>query len=150
MLRVNLFFMNSDKNVINKELVVKKEMDIDLIDPTEVLHPRLKLSALSEFPTANYMEIVPWGRFYFVNNDEYAHKVGYIQCEVDPLMSFKSDIMKTEVLIDRASTGNLYLPDSEMLEYAQPYMQTFTIGHQSGPSLDIDTNQIILGITGAV
>lgn len=150
MLRVNLFFMNSDKNVINKELVVKKEMDIDLIDPTEVLHPRLKLSALSEFPTANYMEIVPWGRFYFVNNDEYAHKVGYIQCEVDPLMSFKSDIMKTEVLIDRSTKGNLYLPDAQMLEYAYPYIQTFELSQMSGKQLSIGTNEIILGITGAV
>ena len=147
---VNLYYNDSDKIVLNKTLTLKKELDIDLIDPVDWLHPRLKLSALSDFPQANYMWIPDWGRYYYVNNDEFAHKVGYIQCDVDPLMSFKDFILQTEVLVDRGSVGNTYLPDSEIMEYAQPYMQTFNINLTKGVELDMDVNEIILGITGAV
>lgn len=123
---MNFEFYNvkDDKNVINKTLgasVVKPvngstAVSGDISDGCSIITPVFIVdTTFTKYP--NYVYCDELARYYFVNDI----KVGmggrrkFLYCTVDPLMSFKDDILKLNVYVERNEFQcNNMLADNQM------------------------------------
>lgn len=79
-----------------------------LKEDTSMIRPTFIISTVNDFSSINYMYVPQFKRYYYVNN-VVAMKGGRIalECEVDVLMSFASDIRKSKALIDKQESSSL-------------------------------------------
>ena len=68
-----------------------------------VLAPSLSLDYSSEYLGANYLYISDFGRYYYIRDMrvDIGKKI-YLSCEVDPLMSFSSQILSCSIVVTRS------------------------------------------------
>lgn len=113
-MEIKLYRTNSNKNSINKILSEVGTLNGRIIEPCDVLNPKIEINTPNvDF---NYIKIdnQPFNRFYFINNTEITNATHIIlNCSVDVLMSFKNDILGSQVIAERSTTSyNKYVPDN--------------------------------------
>lgn len=132
----------SDKHVLDKDITkVNDSVAAVLKDDTSIINPVLIVSG-SLAPTYNYLYIDTFDRYYFVDNVTYSQQRYYIECSVDPLMSFKTAIEALQVIANRSSSrSNVYQQDNYIpfKEYNIVYTQKFPYGFGS-PSMLLAVN----------
>lgn len=110
------FFKNySDKRYVNKSISLVNELvDVVLLDNNvNVSSPHFRVSGVN-FTEVNYCYVAEFKRYYYITASEVLHgNMVDISCDVDVLMSFKSDILNSAGIIERSTkSGNVLIADS--------------------------------------
>ena len=131
LITLDLYRTPSDERMIDKTLNEKFSFDkINLKQDCSITHPVFILGKTS---STEAMDTVGWWRkfnycfcgnlerYYFIRNIVF-QKTGLVelQCDVDPLMSFKDDILNSTQLITRQENKKQkYLPDQSLPIHSQ-------------------------------
>ena len=130
-MRAYIYKTENEKNKLNKTLELVKELDVKLLNNTELLKPYIEVSniTLEELTTSNYMYIPDFNRYYFIDNMELMTSgLVYISGSVDVLMSYKDSINKLRGTVKRAEKiKNGYILDEhyKSLAYSQIITKKF-------------------------
>ena len=132
----------SEEHVLDKDITkINDQVSVVLKDDTNVLNPTL-ITSQNISHTFNYIYISDFDRYYYVKNITYSQQRFYIECAVDVLMSFNSDIKGLNVIANRSSSRfNVYQPDPSVsfLQKSIIATQKFPYGF-SGQSLILAVN----------
>ena len=129
---IKLYVNKSSNNTVTKELTKETELNIVLKDDTIIENPVIILrktesveNALHDF---NYCYIPKFDRYYYIDNRESINATTWrLQCHVDVLMSFKTEINKLKAIIERSSKWfNTYIPDDSYSIENDTRVQTVT------------------------
>lgn len=103
---IKLYKNHSEKNKISKSLTGEVEYSGTLRDETSVINPVIMIHAenLSQF---NYAYIPQFHRYYYIRDIvSVRNDLWRVSLTVDPLMSFKNDILALNVIVsDTETTG---------------------------------------------
>lgn len=162
-MNAKLYFNKSDKRYINKDIeqvyphsegTPPEWIKVEFIEPTSIENPRLILSTETNVLQANYLFLEDFGRYYYINNHTLEKGRVIIDCKVDVLMSFATEIMQENVILDRISTQknlqNYYLEDDEIKKLSYPYIEMHDLDCVYGNAFDQDQVYFILAVSGAV
>lgn len=113
---VNLYSITDDPRTLNKTLGTATELTCELIYPTDLYTPSIRVSAASFSPDLNYMYIPEMSRYYFITDVIYENGGAVsLTGRVDVLMSFASEISALTVnVIRQEKTGITKIVDNEM------------------------------------
>lgn len=123
---INLFQNNSDANVVSKSLTAKGTVTGTLREGCSIIDPVIKIEGISgsDLPYLNYLEIVEFGRYYYIRDIILVGKLFEVHCHIDVLETYKDQIKPLPAIIARNSEQyNLYLQDGLIKEYANPHIQ---------------------------
>lgn len=127
-MKVYIYKTNSEKNKLNKELTLVKELDVKILNNTEILKPIIEIAHIpfEEVTKANYMYIPDLNRYYFIDNMELMTGGNvYISGSVDVLMSYMASILELTGTVKRAeSMKNGYILDEHYKSVAYSQITT--------------------------
>lgn len=146
-----LYINSSDERYVNKSLSNIGEYTIVFKSDENSIRPTLKISDSNIPERANYVYLSELNRYFYIRNKRYSKQCIYLECELDPLMSFRSQLANMEAIISRNERlYNLYLSDEKMEMLNYPYYQTLNMKCVEGTPFRMGTNQILLALVGAV
>lgn len=141
---LDLYRTPSDERMINKTLNDKFSFNkINLKEDCSITHPVFVLGKTS---SSESMDTVGWWRkfnycycanlerYYFIRNIVF-QKTGLVelQCDVDPLMSFKDDILNSTQLVTRQENKQQrYIPDTSLPIHSQVKTEIRQFGENVG------------------
>lgn len=130
---INLYTNKSDRIVMTKSLTLIKTLTGTLREETSIINPVIIIEASkADIANLNYIKISEFKRSYFINEiKSLRQNVWELQCHVDVLSSFASEIKANEAIIKRQETNwNLYLNDDSIRCYQDPHVVTrsFPVG----------------------
>lgn len=100
-----LYKTNSDRNVINKELIDPKSLDIKLKRDELVESPNISCNRFEGIENYNYAYIPNFERYYFIVDVEILNKrISRLRLHTDVLETYKTDILNSTV---RASVAEI-------------------------------------------
>lgn len=109
----------SDKRVINKTLNIEYNLTgCELTEPASATDPEVIIDMTEGLYQYNYCYIPYFSRYYYITNMTAIDGARMsIKCHVDPLMSFKTQILNCDVN-SRKNENNydMYLPDDRPIE----------------------------------
>ena len=151
---LKLFKTKSAPNVVSKSLsevavfgeVIFKE-DTSLLNPTVIINgvSNSGTYTIEDIGKCNYFSIPKVGRYYFITDIVMLHggRVA-ISGKVDPLMSFKTDILaSTQLIVRQEKKTNNYLIDTEIPLSSKKQI----IEHEFGDAIR-DSGYYIIAING--
>lgn len=114
------FYQNvSDKRVINKTLNIEYNLTgCELTEPCSATDPEVIIDMTEGLYQYNYCYIPYFSRYYYITEMTAIDGARMsIKCHVDPLMSFKDQILNCDVN-SRCNENNydMYLPDDRPIE----------------------------------
>lgn len=111
-------------NVISKSPTLGNAVSCIVKEPISVTNPYFIVDSDSVALTDNFCECSDFSRYYWISRvDELPGSRRGVQCEVDPLYSFETDIKKLPVYVARnESTKQSYMYDTELPTEAQMYV----------------------------
>ena len=128
------FYQNlSDKRVINKSLNIEYKLTgCQLEEPTSATDPAFIVDMTEGLYQYNYCYVPYFSRYYYIT-DMIAldGERMMIKCHVDPLMSFKNQILNCTVNSRRnEGSYDMYLPDdrpveSRTIKYSKKFAHSF-------------------------
>ena len=146
-----LYVNSSDERYVNKTIANIGTYNIVFKSDENSIRPTLKISDSNIPETANYVYLSELNRYFYIRNKRYSKQCIYLECELDPLMSFRSQLGSMEAIISRNERlYNLYLSDEKMEMLNYPYYQTLNMRCVLGTPFSMSTNQILLALVGAV
>lgn len=96
------FGTNSSANeVIHKIISLGEDISCIIKEPLDVVNPYVIVKSTDVELSDNYAYISEYDRYYFIIVEELPGGRRGVQCSVDPLMSFASDIDEREVNVER-------------------------------------------------
>lgn len=133
----------SEEHVLDKDITkINENVSVVLKDDTNVLSPTL-ITSQNISHTFNYIYISDFNRYYYVRNITYSQQRFYIECAVDVLMSFNTDIKSLELIANRSSSRfNVYQPDPHV-----KFLQKSIVATQKFP-YGFSGNSMILAVNG--
>lgn len=133
----------SEEHVLDKDITkINDQVSVVLKDDTNVINPTL-ITSQNISHTFNYIYISDFDRYYYVRNITYSQQRFYIECAVDVLMSFNSDIKGLNVIANRSSSRfNVYQPDAQV-----SFLQKNIIATQKFP-YGFNGQSLILAVNG--
>lgn len=142
------FYNNeSDAIVVSKKITsISSINNAKIINETDIVNPSIIVSRNfydSIILKANYLYIDKLDRYYFINNISFAESMIVIDCTVDVLMSYKSEIRNITCTVTRnENLKNGYLNDDNynIQAYKQVVCKMFPNG--------INNDSIILMTAG--
>lgn len=144
---VNLYNTTSDAHELNKTLsLVSAKTTVEPVGPMDPINPTFKLSgdSISSVLSANYLESPSYGRYYFCTPTLGPAGIYYLNCQVDPLMSFRDEIKGLSAIVARGESGvNPYLPDNNLKRLA--YEQVKTLEFSQGFSKSLKYYLVAIG-----
>lgn len=121
-----LFQNNSDKNVVDKDIVLKANIEGTLREDCSVIDPiiTIDLISLSDIKNINYAQIPDFGRYYYITNIICKGKLFEIHMHVDVLNSYKDEMKLLSAVIARQeNNNNVMLTDGLLKTYADPHIE---------------------------
>lgn len=104
---ITLYNTNDDRRKVTKTLTQVSQETATATNPCDVLNPKFVLSgsALVNAINSNYCFCSTFGRYYFITGYtiESAARI-VIECAVDPLMSWDSQIRSSRQLVTRSES----------------------------------------------
>lgn len=128
-MRVILYKNQSEPERMDKNLVLVKETNCDLLEGCSMVDPILILQSNAPI-LANYAYIPDFGRYYFIkDNINEQGKIWSLKMHCDVLSSFKNGIRNSLATIDRNEFDfNLYIPDEKFVLESDTFTITNAIG----------------------
>lgn len=123
-------------NVLHKSPVVGSAVSCIVKDDVNRAAPYLIVDTDSVSNTDNWCEIDTFGRKYWIISvDELPGSRRGVQCQVDALASFESDIAKIPVYVARnENTKQSYLYDTEIPTESQMYVDYYKLSGNELPA----------------
>ena len=122
-MNIKLYYNTSDNRCIRKNLLNEFSLSGTLRDSCNLIEPVINIQNDSVV-RYNYAYIPDFKRYYFIKKITSLRKgLWTIEFEVDPLMSFKGDILALQVVVDKQSSdsvGDEYIDDGSLV--ADNYM----------------------------
>lgn len=110
-----LYTMTGDPHSFNKSLTSLGDFSCDFKNIIDVETPEVYVAAGALYDQANYMYIPEFERYYYAKARAGTGNVITFECESDPLMSFKSQILACPAVISRNPWHfDLYVPDPKL------------------------------------
>ena len=129
-MEIRLYYNTSDNRCIRKNLLNELSLSGTLRDSCNLIEPVLNIQNESVI-RYNYAYIPDFKRYYFIKKITSLRKgLWTIEFEVDPLMSFKGDILALQVVVDKQSSdsiGDEYIdgkPYSEIVKIAKDFIDS--------------------------
>ena len=151
-MQINLFTCNAERNRVNKSNYLSNRFVLDgfLRKATSALNIEIDVEKTNPLLYKyNYMYIEEFGRYYFIDDIvSVRNKLWTIHATVDVLMSFSSDILSTECIIDKVENelvANVYLDDGSFVMDSRKYNEV-----KEFPNGLNETGQYILICAGGV
>ena len=117
-MEIRLYNNVSDNRTIRKKLLNEFSLSGTLRDSCSLLGPVINIES-SNVLRFNYAYIPDFQRYYFVKEITNLRKnIWTLELEVDPLMSFKGDILALQVVVDKQSSdsiGDEYIDDGSLV-----------------------------------
>ena len=117
-MEIRLYNNVSDNRTIRKKLLNEFSLTGTLRDSCSLLGPVINIES-SNVLRFNYAYIPDFQRYYFVKEITNLRKnIWTLELEVDPLMSFKGDILALDVVVDKQSSdliGDEYIDDGSLV-----------------------------------
>lgn len=114
-MEIIIYSTDSENNRVDKKLNKILTLNGTLKEQCSIISPSIVIQGnISDISKANYCYIKSFSRYYYINNITIINNNLYrIDCDVDVLMSYKSQIRKLSAVIERQENDyNLYLEDS--------------------------------------
>ena len=122
-MEIRLYYNTSDNRCIRKNLINGLSLSGTLRDSCNLIEPVLNIQNESVI-RYNYAYIPDFKRYYFIKKITSLRKgLWTIELEVDPLMSFKGDILALQVVVDKQSSDSI---GDEYIEDGSSVGATFT------------------------
>ncbi len=141
----------SEGNVVDKKLEEVVQLNGILREGTSILNPTIIIESSSiGIISANYIYIVEWGRYYFVNEIlSVRNNVWSFSCHVDVLMTYRANIRKQSAILARQEfLYNLYLDDDKFLVNAPRMIITKAFPNRVPAGNSAGANSFILTLAG--
>lgn len=140
------FYKNSSAEIVlNKELSTPFPVAFDLKAECSVLYPTIIVRSI-DFRLYNYVQIELFNRYYFIDSVLTLNQdTVEVSCRVDPLMSFKDDILAANGVIERNENQFIkYITDNKytVLNYERIQTKVF-------PNSFPTNGQFILVVAGS-
>lgn len=130
-------------------------LDVTLKDDTNILNPTLliggefrDIAGSGDLYTPNYLQIEEFGRYYYVVNMTWAKGIWQIDCKVDVLATYKTEIGQQSLFIKRSASSS----DGDVIDSVYPAKSTPTLEWQGLTSpwtlSNIESTSYIVGIVG--
>lgn len=101
----------------NKTLSSEKVYnDCKLLQPTNILHPIIKLAHNPNNVLYNYCYIPDFSRYYYMKLDSIENGIDYFKCDVDSMKSWYNDICGSRGTITRCATGDDFITDNRAIQ----------------------------------
>lgn len=117
-MEIQLFNNKSDNRCIRKELINGLSVTGSLRESCDVITPVINFEC-DTLMKYNYAYIPDFRRYYFITKfTNVANNVWEVEFKVDPLMSFKGDILALSVVVDKQSDkiiGDEYIDDGSLV-----------------------------------
>ena len=115
---IKLYYNTSDNKTIKKNIINEFSLTGTLRDSCSLIEPVINIES-SNVLRFNYAYIPDFQRYYFVKEIINLRKnIWTLELEVDPLMSFKGDILVLQVVVDKQSSdsiGDEYIDDGSLV-----------------------------------
>lgn len=151
-MQINLFTCNAERNRVNKNNYISNRFVLEgsFRKATSALNIEIDIEKTNPLLYKyNYMYIEEFGRYYFIDDIvSVRNRLWTIHATVDVLMSFSSDILSTECIIDKVeneSVANLYLDDGSFVMDSRKYNEV-----KEFPNGLNETGQYILICAGGI
>lgn len=144
MLEVKFYYNADDNRKIRKTLTDGLTLEGELTESVDISSPTLTV-AYDEMPRWNYCYIPYFRRYYYVTETRnVADGLWQFMMTVDPLMSFKRDILSLSVVVDKAAEythGDEYIDDGSLIAESYDFSRVinFPNGFLNGPELILIT-----------
>lgn len=117
-MQIKLYYNSSDNRCIKKVLTNEFLITGTLRESTSIINPEITVT--SSVPLRyNYCYIPSLKRYYYINNIiSVKNGIWKLIMEVDPLMSFKNDILALKVVVSKQSSesnGDEYIDDGSLV-----------------------------------
>lgn len=125
---ISLYHTDSDNRNITKNLQLLKTLEGYVRNENEIGKSSttitIEIDNISTINSCNYLWIDELKRFYYVGDTiSIVNGLWTVECHVDPLMSFKNDILKCEgILLRSTSAADYYIQDPKDILYQNPYI----------------------------
>lgn len=117
-MEVKLYYNSSDNRSIKKEISNEHSFSGTLRQETSIINPEITITSLDPL-RYNYCYIPVFQRYYYINNIESVrNNVWKLVMQVDPLMSFKKDILSLKAVVSKQSSadnGDEYIDDGSLV-----------------------------------
>ena len=115
---IKLYYNSSDNRCIKKELLNELIVTGSLKEETSIISPVINIKKADPV-RFNYCYIPDFKRYYYINNIESVRQgIWRLYLQVDPLMSFKADILALKVVAEKQSlesNGDEYIDDGSLV-----------------------------------
>lgn len=146
-MEITLYKNTSPNNFLNKVLSEKSVYTGYLREESSVLNPTVMIENLN-LARLNYMFIPSFGRYYYITENICVRSnLWRLTGEVDVLMSYRSELLNHEAIIEKASDSdkaNIYIDDGDWIVENRKFIKV--INFPSG--LD-DEGEYVLITAGA-
>lgn len=143
---VDLYVNSSDTNVMTKNIAFLATVSCDFKTPIDVENPVVYIGADDTYAACNYIYISQFGRYYYAKPIGGTSQTITLQCQSDPLMSFKQGILAAKAVIARNPWHyDKYIPDGAMPMESRTVRGTFKF---TGDHFNGANNCYILTILG--
>ena len=117
-MELNLYYNTSDNRTINKTLTSGLTISGNLREESSIINPIITIKS-DTLIRENYAYIPETQRYYYITNKESIRTgIWRIHMKVDPLMSFKRDILALSVVVSKQSAitnGDEYIDDGSLV-----------------------------------
>jgi hypothetical protein len=117
-MQIKLYYNSSDNRCINKNITNEFSITGTLRASTSIVNPEITVTSLVPL-RYNYCYIPSLKRYYYINNViSVKNGLWKLIMEVDPLMSFKNDILALKVVVSKqssSSNGDEYIDDGSLV-----------------------------------
>lgn len=101
-MNVIFYSVKDPKNKLSKKLASANTVSGHLKESCSILSPTIGFAYFSTFKNYNYAYIEEYGRYYFITDVTFDGHVLEMKMEVDPLMTWKTDILNSTGTAHRA------------------------------------------------
>lgn len=128
---IKLYKNSSDKRYINKTITDEKTLSsCRIYNDNSISTPSIKIETDSVIPSGyNYAYIPDFGRYYYITDIEVGNGFIIVNLSVDVLMTYKTAILGSEVIVSRQQNQfNTYLADEKYksYEYEKQFVHAFS------------------------
>ena len=124
---IKLYRNNDDKNVVDKTITNELTFNNAFFkEDSSVINPTIFISRTVDIYSYNYVYIPTFKRYYYISDIVTSQQRYEVSCKVDVLMSFKIEIRKEYVIVDRnALRFNEYLEDGQFKTHQYTHRDTY-------------------------